>query len=145
MELQKEKSGVTLPLRVVLSSIKNYVQSFLQFLSSKFKEKSDISSVEIFELDFKTLKQIIKDRLSDENVFKVAVADVKMLIESSASDAPFESDLSELLKEGYTHLIASVNSDNQVSDVTALKCCAVDEECEELINRTGEGMVVIER
>lgn len=95
---------------------------------------------------FNWLKRNIKERILAKKAKKVAVADLNKLIDECGNKTSI-SDLDEIANEGYTHVIASVNDNDVVEDVEIIKNTndKIDEEVENLINRTGEGMVVIER
>ena len=97
-------------------------------------------------LTFRWLKNKIKEKLTQKNAKKVAVADLSEMIDSCENKMSL-SDLENLQDEGYTHLVATVDNNGQVSEVEVIKNTAddIDEEVERFINRTGEGMVVIER
>lgn len=96
-------------------------------------------------LTFKWLKNKIKEKLAAKNAKKVAVADLNELIDECDNTVSI-SDLEDLTDEGYTHLVATVGKDGKVSDVEVIKdtSSSIDEEVEQLINRTGQGMVVVE-
>ena len=94
---------------------------------------------------FKWLKNKIKEKLAAKNAKKVAVADLNELIDECDNKVSLK-DLENLTDEGYTHLVATVDTDNKVSDVEVIKDKneTIDSEVESLINRTHKGMVVIE-
>lgn len=95
---------------------------------------------------FTWLKDNIKKRILEKKMKKVAVADLNKLIDECDNKTTI-SDLDEIANEGYTHIIASVNDNDVVEDVEIIKNTndEIDEEVDNLINRTGKGMVVIER
>ncbi len=95
---------------------------------------------------FTWLKDNIKKRILEKKMKKVAVADLNELINDCGNRTKL-SDLDELRDEGYTHIIASVNNSDVVEDVEMIKDenDTIDSEVYDFINRTGEGMVVIER
>lgn len=95
-------------------------------------------------LTFRWLKNKIKERLAAKNAKKVAVADLDALIESCDNTVTIDQ-LEELSDEGYTHLMATVNEDGNVSDVEVIRDTSdtIDDEVDQFINRTGEGMVVV--
>ncbi len=95
---------------------------------------------------FNWLKRNIKERIFAKKAKKVAVADLNKLIDECDNKTTI-SDLDEIANEGYTHIIASVNDNDVVEDVEIIKNTndEIDEEVDNLINRTGKGMVVIER
>lgn len=97
-------------------------------------------------LTIKWLKKKIKEKLAAKNIKKVAVADLEELI-AGCDNSVSLSELDDLTDKGYTHLMATVDNGGKVSSVDVIKDenYFTDEEVEELLNRTGEGMVVIER
>lgn len=94
-------------------------------------------------LTFRWLKNKIKEKLAAKNAKKVAVADLNKIIEECDNTVSL-SDLENLSDEGYTHLVATVGTDGKVSDVEIIEdmSSSIDAEVEQLINRTGRGMVV---
>lgn len=95
-------------------------------------------------LTIRWLKNKIKEKLAAKNAKKVAVADLDELIESCDNTVTIDQ-LEELSDEGYTHLIATVNTSGNVNDVEVIRDTSgtIDEEVEQFINRTGDGMVVV--
>lgn len=95
-------------------------------------------------LTLRWLKNKIKEKLAAKNAKKVAVADLDELIESCDNTVTIDQ-LEELSDEGYTHLMATVNEDGNVSDVEVIRDTSdtIDDEVNQFINRTGEGMVVV--
>lgn len=95
-------------------------------------------------LTFRWLKNKIKEKLAARNAKKVAVADLDELIESCDNTVTIDQ-LEELSDEGYTHLMATVDDSGKVNDVEVIRDTSgtIDEEVEQFINRTGEGMVVV--
>lgn len=93
---------------------------------------------------FMWLKEKIKEKLAKSNTKKVAVADMDELIESCDNTVTLDQ-LEKLHDEGYTHMIATVNTDGKVDDVEVVKDKSdiEDSEVAQFINRTGEGMVVV--
>lgn len=58
------------------------------------------------------------------------------------------NDLDNLADEGYTHLMAEVGYDGEiVGEVEVIKdeSNTIDKDVEELLNRTKQGMVIVER
>lgn len=97
-------------------------------------------------LTIKWLKNKIKEKLAKKNVKKVAVADLEELINECDNTVSLSS-LDELVDEGYTHMMADVGYDGQiVGDVEVIKDQndTIDREVDELINRTKQGMVIVE-
>lgn len=97
-------------------------------------------------LTFRWLKNKIKEKLAAKNAKKVAVADLDELIESCDNTVTL-NQLEELSDEGYTHLMATVNENGKVNDVEVIRDIndTLDDEVDQFINRTGEGMVVVTR
>lgn len=97
-------------------------------------------------LTFKWLKNKITEKLAKRNVKKVAVADLEELINECDNTVSLK-DLDNLVDEGYTHLMAEVGYDGKiVGDVEVIKdkSDTIDKDVEELLNRTNQGMVVVE-
>lgn len=110
------------------------------FLKKKYYPK------EIKTVTISWVKDTIKKRLAKKNIKKVAIAKIDDLLKNGSDNASFVTDdLLTLSKEGYSLLIASVSSDGKVNNVEVIKCEAIDDEVESLINRTHNGMVVVER
>lgn len=98
-------------------------------------------------LTLKWLKDKITEKLAKKNVKKVAVADLEELINECDNTVSL-SDLNELVDNGYTHLMAEVGYDGElVGEVEVIKdeSDTIDEDVEELLNRTKQGMVIVER
>lgn len=100
----------------------------------------------VVSLTIKWLRDKIKEKLQKRDTKKVAVADINQLV-SECSNKTSMSGLDKLVDEGVTHMIAEVGYDGKiVGDVEMIKDTnsIIDREVEELINRTGEGMVIVE-
>lgn len=95
----------------------------------------------------KWLKNKISEKLAKRNVKKVAVADLEELINECDNTVSL-NDLNDLVDKGYTHLTAEVGYDGEVisGGVEAIKdeSDSVDRDVKELINRTNQGMVIVE-
>lgn len=96
-------------------------------------------------LTIRWLTKKIKEKLAAKNAKKVAVADLEELINDCDNKISL-SDLEGLTDQGYSHLVATVDNSGKVSDVEVIKdtSASIDEEVDQLINRTRQGMVVIE-
>ncbi len=97
-------------------------------------------------LTLKWLKKKISEKLAKRNVKKVAVADLQDLIDECENKVSM-SELNNLANQGYTHLMAEVGNDgNIVNEVELIEDTndSIDSEVEELLNRTNQGMVIIE-
>lgn len=100
----------------------------------------------IIVLTFKWLKNKIREKLAKKNIKKVAVADLEELIEECDNTVSL-NELDELVDKGYTHLMADVGYDGKiVDDVEIIKdeSDSIDREVKEFINKTNQGMVIIE-
>lgn len=88
----------------------------------------------------KWLKTRIKQKFQNQNVKKVAATTLEKLV----NDCPNEISLEELLNDGATDVIATVDSDGQIEDIEIIKNTGpADPEVEELLGY--DGMVVISR
>ena len=96
------------------------------------------------KLTISWLRNKIKDKLKNRNTKKVAVGELDQMIASCTNQTSIDA-LDKLVDEGYTNVIASVDNNGQVEDVEAVKDTNdyVDRDVDNLINKTGEGMVVI--
>lgn len=97
-------------------------------------------------LTIKWLRNKIAEKLEKKNVKKVAVADLEELIDECDNTVSLK-DLNDLVNEGYTHLMADVGYDGKiVGEVEVIKDenDTIDKDVEELLNRTNQGMVVVE-
>lgn len=97
-------------------------------------------------LTIKWLRNKIKEKLAKRNVKKVAVADLEELIEECDNTVSL-NELNDLVDKGYTHLMVDVGYDGKiVGDVEVIKDenDSIDRDVEELLNRTNQGMVIVE-
>lgn len=97
-------------------------------------------------LTIKWLSKKISEKLAKRNVKKVAVADLQDLINQCENKMSM-SELDSFADQGYTHLMAEVGNDGKIiNDVDLIKDTndSIDSEVEELLNRTNQGMVIIE-
>lgn len=97
-------------------------------------------------LTIKWLRDKIKEKIAKKNVKKVAVADLEKLIDECDNTVSLK-DLDSLVDEGYTHLMADVDYNGKaVGEIELIKNKndTIDKEVEELINRTNQGMVIVE-
>lgn len=87
----------------------------------------------------------VKEKLRQRNAKKVAIGDMEEMI-ANCENRRSVKDLEDLTDQGYTHVLATVEDGNKVSDVEVIKDTSemIDEDVEELINGSGQGMVVIE-
>ncbi len=88
------------------------------------------------------LKNKIKEKLRKRNAQKVAAVDLEEIINSTDNQMSMEA-FEKVADEGATHLFATVDNDGNVMDVEAVEAEEVDRSVENLINRTGEGIVVV--
>lgn len=95
----------------------------------------------------KWLKNKIKEKFEQKNVKKVAVADLEELINECDNTVSL-SDLDDLVDEGYTHMMVDVDYDGKVvGDVEVIKNKddSLDQDVENFLNKTNQGMVIVER
>lgn len=97
------------------------------------------------KLTIKWLKKKIIEKLDAWYAKKVAVITLGPLIDSGPHTITLD-ELEKLYDKGYTHLMATVDDSGKVKDLEAIQDTSdiFDEKVEHFINRTGEGMVVIE-
>lgn len=95
-------------------------------------------------LTFRWLKNKIKEKLAARRARKVAVADLEKVIDECDNTVTI-GQLEELTDKGYTHLMATVDNNNKVSDVEVIQDTSdtIDEDVYDLINRKNSGMVVV--
>lgn len=99
-------------------------------------------------LTFKWLFNKIEEKLAARNAKKVIVADLKKLSDDydNKNNKMSLGELKDYVEQkGYTHAIVTVDDSDEVSDLEMIKDInnILDQEVEEFINRTGEGVVVI--
>ena len=98
-------------------------------------------------LTIKWIRNKVAEKLAKKNVKKVAVADLEELINECKNEVSL-NDLDDLVDEGYTHMMVEVGHDgNVVGDVEVNKDKndTIDKDVEELLSRTNQGMVIVER
>jgi len=91
----------------------------------------------------KWLKNKIKEKLAAKNVSKVAYADIEKLIDECENKMSMD-EFNSLTENGYTHIMATVDENGQITgqvDVIKNENDTIDEEVEQLLGR--KGMVVI--
>lgn len=84
----------------------------------------------------------VKEKLKNRNTQKVAVGDINKIIESCDNNIDL-SELEKIADEGVTHIVADVDYNGNVESVEAYDVDKIEGRADELINRTGEGLVVI--
>ena len=97
-------------------------------------------------LTVRWLKNKIKEKFQKKNVKKVAVADIQELVNNCDNSMSLK-DLEDLTDEGYTHMMVDIGHDgNVVGDLEIIqdKNDSLDEDVEELLNRTKQGMLIVE-
>lgn len=91
-------------------------------------------------LTLKWLKNKIKNMFLKRNVKKVACVELEKLVE----ECPNEMSLDQLLDEGNTHLMASVDDYGKIDEVNVIKDIGDgDYEVDRMLG--SEGMIVINR
>lgn len=108
------------------------------------KETDDTITYEVI-LTLKWLKDKITEKLAKKYVEKVAIVDLKKVLDM-CDDVDSKEILKNLMNEGYTHMIAETGHDGKIIDVEGFRNISetIDEEVETLINRTNEGMIIVE-
>ncbi|MDE5763731.1 MAG: hypothetical protein K2I00_02050 [Ruminococcus sp.] len=105
--------------------------------------------VHLIKLAFNWLRNKIKEKLAKKRTQKVAVSSLQDMVESamknSRNDLSFEEmdAIAEVADIDCTHIIAEVDNNGKVSDIELIDAENVDSDVENLINRTGEGIVTI--
>lgn len=100
----------------------------------------------VIVLTIKWLRNKIKEKLQKKNVKKVAVADLEQLIDECDNSVSL-NELDNLVDQGYTHMMVDVGYDGKVvGEVEVIKDenDNIDRDVEELLNRTNQGMVIVE-
>ncbi len=87
-------------------------------------------------------KNKIKEKIRKRNAEKVAAVDLQEIIDNTDNTMSMDA-FEELADEGATHLFATIDSNGEVMDVEAVGAKEVSEDVENLINRTGEGIIVV--
>lgn len=98
-------------------------------------------------LTIRWLRNKIKEKFAKRTVKKVVVADIEELINECDNTISL-SALDELVDDGATHMVVEVGYDGKVAgDIEVIKDQndSLDKDVEELINRTNQGMVIVER
>lgn len=85
-----------------------------------------------------------EEKFCDKYTKQVVLADVDALVSDCRNEMKF-SELNELKNKGATHICATVDNRGQVKDVELLKNTDRSREIDRYVNRTGEGLIVIER
>lgn len=92
----------------------------------------------IIKLTINWLKNKIKEKIQQKNAKKVAFMDLEKMVE----ECPNEMSLAELLDEGDTHIMATVDSNGKIDEVEIFKDEGFgDSEVDRMLG--SEGMVVI--
>lgn len=105
--------------------------------------------IRLIKFTMKWLKNKIKEKLAKRNTNKVAVAAIEDMVQSAMETSSNEMTMDELnamedLSDmDCTHVMAEVDSNGKVTDVELIDADNVDNNVKNLIDRTGEGMVVI--
>ena len=84
----------------------------------------------------------VKEKLKNRNTQKVAVGDINKIIESCDNQIAID-ELEKIADEGVTHIVADVDYNGNVESVEAYDVDRIEGRADDLINRTGEGLVVI--
>ena len=93
-------------------------------------------------LTMKWLVNKVKEKLHKRNTTKVAAMDINKMIEECDNQISLD-EFEKLADEGATHLLASVDNEGNVQDVEAIEAENEEMGVSEYLDRTGEGMIVI--
>lgn len=87
----------------------------------------------------------IKEKIARKRTRQVVIAILEDLIKDCDNTMSMDA-LEGCVDKGYTHVMASVDDNGKVRDVEMIQDTndTIDEEVERLINRTGQGMLVVE-
>lgn len=98
----------------------------------------------VLRLTISWLRNQIKSLLAKYNTEKVAVGDLRTLSRTTENEISLD-ELSKLVKDGYTHLTAAIDKNGSIEKVELIKDTSdfADRDVNRLINRTGEGMVIV--
>lgn len=97
-------------------------------------------------LTIKWLRNKISEKLQNKNAKKAIVVDIKKLIDECDNKMSLDA-LNDLADKNCTHIIASVDYDGEIiGDVEIIQNenDKIDKDVEELLNRTNQGMVIVE-
>lgn len=92
----------------------------------------------------KWLANKIKEKIRKKKAEKVAVGALQEMVNSCTNTASLD-ELDSIVDEGYDYVIADVDKNGNISDVELVKDKSQfgDAQVDQLINKTGEGIVVI--
>ena len=95
-------------------------------------------------LTFSWLTNKIKQKLAKRNVSKVAVAEIQEIINNTKNQVTID-ELEAMQEKGITHFSVDIQDDGKIEQngIELWNVENEDEQTRELINRTGEGIVVI--
>ena len=135
-----------------VSAIAGIAEKRAKFLSSAFKSAKTmvantteklLDKLSVFPVDMSMswLRDDVKKKLAVPGTVQVAVGEIRKMTELFPSVPEWE----KLQNEGVTHMIASVDANGDVLSVDLIRDTSLygHKDVSELINRTGEGMVVI--
>lgn len=84
----------------------------------------------------------VKEKLRQRNTQKVAVGDLNKIIQSCSNQVSVD-ELERLASSGVSHVIADVDAYGNVGEVEGVHADSVETSVSNLIDKTGEGLVVI--
>lgn len=107
-------------------------------IKEKIQNNSDKSCCTAIILTIGWLKKTIRGKIQKKNVAKVAFMDFQKLVE----ECPNEISLDELLEEGCTHIMATVDGSGKIDEIDLFKDIGDgDNEVDRMLG--SEGMVVV--
>lgn len=125
-----------------LKEISVYISNLLKKVNrDDIEDVTDILLMERVELSISRLKEIVKSRLQDQNISKVAFCDVKQLVKKFPNVPEWE----RLERLGVTHMLVTISLDGKIGSAYFYQDLSggADKTVYSLINETGEGIVVI--
>ncbi len=97
----------------------------------------------IIRLTVSFISNKVKEKLKQRRIQKVAVGDLGIIINQCQNKASVD-ELEKLVNEGNaTHFFAGVDENGNIVDIDFVGAETIDSDADALINRTGEGMIVI--
>lgn len=97
----------------------------------------------IIRLTVNFISNKVKEKLKQRRNQKVAVGDLGIIINQCQNKASVEELEKIVNEENATHVFAGVDENGHVVEIEMVGAETVDSNANALINRTGEGMIVI--
>lgn len=112
------------------------------FFSKPNNQGNICSFVTVPFLSMSWISDKAKEQFEKTNVKKVVVCDLEKVIELR-NDKADTSELKNIADEGVSHIIAEVDVNGNVIEMEGIVVEDIEDDVQKLINKTGEGMVVI--